>query len=85
MNPWFVYILQCGDRSLYTGISNNVDARIKMHNAGKGAAYTRSHLPVKLVWKEEQESGTVARKREVQIKKMTRLQKQELIKQKIAR
>jgi len=56
-----------------------------MHNAGKGAAYTRSHLPVKLVWKEEQESGTVARKREVQIKKMTRLQKQELIKQKIAR
>ena len=49
---WPVYILRCGDGSLYTGIAKDLQARIKQHNAGKGAAYTRSRLPVKLAYQE---------------------------------
>jgi len=80
MSVWFVYLLECGDKSLYTGISTDVVARVKTHNAGKGAAYTRSHLPVKLVWSEKAKSESAAKKREAQIKRLTRLQKLELIK-----
>ncbi len=43
---WFVYILECSDGTLYTGYTNDVDARVKKHNAGKGAKYTKSRLPV---------------------------------------
>ncbi|MEI7512380.1 MAG: GIY-YIG nuclease family protein [Candidatus Uhrbacteria bacterium] len=79
MSQWSVYILKCKGGSLYTGISNNVEERIKRHNLGKGAAYTRSHLPVALVWSEAQESESAARKREAQIKGLTRTQKLHLI------
>jgi len=75
MSNWFVYILRCGDGSLYTGISTDVVARVKTHNAGKGAAYTRSHLPVKLVWKEKAQNESAAKKKEAQIKRLTRSQK----------
>ncbi len=76
---WSVYILRCGDGSLYTGISNNVEERVKKHNLGKGAAYTRSHLPVVLVWEERKRSASFAKKREAQIKKLTKPQKEALI------
>ena len=76
---WHVYILRCSDGSLYTGISTNVTARVQRHNAGMGAAYTRSHLPVTLAWNERVESESDARKREAQIKRWTRIKKQNLI------
>lgn len=80
MSTWFTYILRCNDDSLYVGISTNVGERVKRHNAGKGAAYTRSHLPVALVWSEAAESESVARRREAEIKSWTRLKKLKLIK-----
>jgi putative endonuclease len=79
MSPWYTYMLRCGDGSLYIGISNNLDERIKKHNAGKGAAYTRSHLPVELVWKKKASSATVARKREAEMKKWTRAEKLKIL------
>ncbi len=77
---WSVYIVRCCDGSLYTGISTDVEARIKKHNSGKGAAYTRSHLPVTLVWCELADSGSAARKREVEIKKLSKVEKERLVK-----
>ena len=79
MSPWHVYMVRCCDDSLYIGISNDVEARIKRHNAGKGAKYTRSHLPVVLVWSEPAETESAARKREAQIKKWPRMKKLELV------
>lgn len=78
-NRWFVYILRCCDDSLYVGISNDVEERVKRHNAGMGAAYTRSHRPVVLLWTEAAESESIARKRETQIKGWTRIKKLNLI------
>ncbi len=79
MEIWSVYILRCCDDSLYVGISNNVEERVKRHNAGMGAAYTRSHRPVILLWTEPAESESAARKREAQIKGWTRNKKLNLI------
>lgn len=79
MSNWFVYILRCCDDSLYVGISNNIEERVKRHNTGIGAAYTRSHRPVTLIWTEAVESESAARKREAQIKGWTRIQKVNLI------
>jgi len=70
MTRWFVYIVRCADNSLYTGITNDLVERIKKHNAGKGAKYTRSRLPVKLVWREQKSSERAARRREAAIKKL---------------
>ena len=81
MSQWYVYILRCGDESLYVGISIDVDARVKKHNAGLGAAYTRSHLPVTLIWTEPAESESAARKREWEIKQWPRTKKLELVAQ----
>jgi putative endonuclease len=78
MSSWSVYMVRCRDKSLYTGISTNVEERVKHHNAGKGAAYTRSHLPVNLVWIERAASESIARKREAEIKKWTRVEKMKL-------
>ncbi len=79
MTRWFVYILRCCDDSLYVGISNNVEERLKRHNAGRGAAYTRSHLPVLLMWSEPAQSESAARTREAQIKGWTRIKKLNLV------
>jgi len=76
---WFVYILRCGDGSLYTGITKGLEARVKTHNAGKGAKYTRAHLPVTLAWSEPAASESDAKKREAVIKKMSRVEKMKLI------
>ena len=76
---WSVYILRCADKTLYTGISNNVEKRLSVHNAGKGAKYTRARLPVVLVWSRQMKTATAARVREAKIKKMTRQEKEALI------
>ena len=76
----FVYILECADGSLYTGWTTDVEARVETHNSGEGAKYTRSRLPVKLVYFEEVEGRSAALKREAAIKKLTRKKKLLLIK-----
>ena len=77
---WHVYIVRCNDGTLYTGITNDLDKRIKAHNSAKdGARYTRSRRPVKLVYSEEVDSKSTAAKLEYKIKKMTRAKKMEMI------
>jgi|TARA_B100001093_G_scaffold11705_1_gene10874 putative endonuclease len=76
---WAVYILECSDGSFYTGISNNVEARINTHNASKGAKYTKSRLPVTLVFQENTLTKSESLRREIEIKKLTRKKKMELI------
>lgn len=79
MSIWSVYIVQCKDGTYYTGISTDVDRRVKEHNGSKkGAKYTSSRRPVILMWSEIQESQSVALKRELAIKKLTRTQKETL-------
>lgn len=75
---WFTYLLLCKDKSVYTGITNNLALRLKHHREGKGGAYTRSHKPVKILYSEKFRTRSVALKREIQIKKMQRKQKLEL-------
>ena len=76
---WFVYILRCADGSLYTGIAKDVDRRLEQHNAGTASRYTRSRLPVTLEYQEEQPNQSLALKRELAIKAMSRQQKEALI------
>lgn len=78
----YVYILRCKDNTLYTGWTNSLERRIKVHNDGKGAKYTRGRLPVKLVYFEEFSTKNEAMKREYEIKKMTREEKNLLIENK---
>ena len=78
---WFVYILECNDQTLYTGITNDLENRLDQHNNGKAAAkYTRARRPVKLVYSEEQDSRSSASRREAEIKKLSRGEKLQLIK-----
>ena len=76
---WKVYILRCGDGSLYTGITTDVQARFAAHSCGKGAKYTRSRRPVIPVYTETCGDHSVALKRELEIKAMSREQKLKLI------
>lgn len=71
-SPWFVYIVRCGDGSLYSGIAKDVSRRCKQHNAGTASRYTRSRRPVRLVYREPCPSQSSALKREAAIKAMTR-------------
>lgn len=80
MKKAFVYIVECRDNSLYTGWTTDLEERIKTHNEGTGAKYTRSRRPVKLVYFEEVENRSTALKREAAIKKLTREKKLKLIK-----
>ncbi len=80
MSTWHTYILRCADKSLYIGITTDLDARLAKHNAGKGGAYTRSHKPVKLVWHEKAASESAARKREAEMKKWTKEKKENFLK-----
>ncbi|MBI4139144.1 GIY-YIG nuclease family protein [Candidatus Uhrbacteria bacterium] len=79
MADWHIYLVRCADGSLYAGISTDVLKRMKKHNDGNGAAYTRSRRPVVLVWKEKATSESHARKREAEIKGWTRAMKEDLI------
>lgn len=79
MDKWYVYIVECSDGTLYTGITNDVEKRINKHNSGKGAKYTRSRTPVvvKKTW--EVENRSEASKMEYKIKKLKRDEKLKLI------
>ncbi len=76
---WFVYLLRCADDTLYTGISNDLTRRLKKHNAGTASRYTRSRLPVTIVYQEIQASRSLALKREHIIKGYSRKVKESLI------
>jgi len=78
---WLVYILRCKDGSFYTGITSDLTKRLQAHQEGTASRYTRSRLPVKLVYLESAANRSAATKRELMIKKMTREQKKELTKQ----
>lgn len=77
---FYIYIVECKDKTLYTGYTNDLDKRIKTHNQKKGAKYTRGRTPVTLKYYEEFDNKTDAIKRESQIKKMKRVKKQLLFK-----
>ncbi len=75
----YTYIVECKDKTLYTGWTNDLQKRIKTHNDGKGAKYTKSRLPVQLVYYEVYETKQEAMRREYEIKQLTRKQKKKLI------
>ncbi|MCU7558410.1 GIY-YIG nuclease family protein [Macrococcus capreoli] len=79
MGNHYIYILECGDGTLYTGYTNDLDKRLETHNAGKGAKYTRNRLPVKRIYEERFETKREAMQREYAIKQLTRHQKIKLI------
>ena len=76
---WYVYMLRCGDGSLYTGSTTDVDRRLREHQSGTGARYTRSRPPVTLAYVEEAPDRSAAQRREAAIKKLSRDQKWSLI------
>ncbi|MBP9758542.1 GIY-YIG nuclease family protein [Candidatus Dojkabacteria bacterium] len=77
---YLVYILQCKDGSYYTGITNDLEKRLRIHALGKGSKYVRARLPFKLVFQEEQITKSLAMKREFEIKKMRKRDKIKLVK-----
>ena len=76
---WYVYILRCGDGTLYTGITDDVDRRLAAHRAGRGAKYTRGRGPLELVYREPAADKPAALRREIEIKRLTRGEKLALI------
>lgn len=84
MRKWSVYILECAEGSLYTGATNNLVCRIGVHTRGKGAAYTRSRLPVRLVYVRRVGSRGDALRAEWRIKRLRRAEKLKLISKKIS-
>ena len=80
MSDWYVYILKCKDSSYYTGITKNLEKRIADHANGRGAKYTRGRAPLKLIHAETFKNRSTASKREFEIKKLSRIEKEFLIK-----
>ena len=76
---WFVYMLRCKDNSIYTGITNDLKKRIEAHLSGTGSKYLRGKLPIKLVYKENFLDRSDASKREIEIKKLKKKEKELLI------
>ena len=76
---WFVYMLRCRDNSIYTGITKDLKKRIKAHLSGNGSKYLRGRLPLKLVYKENFLDRSTASKREIEIKKLQKKEKELLI------
>lgn len=79
MKPWFLYLLECVDGSIYTGITTDVEARFRAHQSGKGARYTRSHPPIRILASFSYPDRSSASKAEYQVKRLTAAQKQDLI------
>jgi putative endonuclease len=80
MSDWTVYMLRCSDNSLYTGITTDIERRIREHNgSGRGARYTRGRQPVSLAWMESVASRSEACRREHQVRNLNRLKKQALM------
>ena len=82
MSSWFIYIVQCSDKTLYTGITTDITRRLKEHNAKRGAFYTKNKTPVKLVYQESAANRSESLKRERTIKRLPRSKKLALIKAK---
>lgn len=80
----FIYIIKCKDESLYTGWTNDLEARIQAHNEGRGAKYTKGRGPVELLYIEEFDTKEEAMKREFELKKLSKEKKLKLIQQKRA-
>ena len=78
-NCWTVYILECADNTFYTGITTNLERRLKEHESGKGAKYTRGRGPLRVVYTEGAVSRSEASKREAEIKSMDKAAKLELL------
>ena len=76
---FWAYILECADSTFYTGYTSDLQKRVDLHNAGKGAKYTRGRGPVKLVWSKEYRQSKSASLTEIRIKELTRLQKESLV------
>jgi putative endonuclease len=76
---WFVYILKCRDGSLYTGMTNDLPHRLSVHRSGRGGAYTRSRLPVRLVYSERRRTRGAALRREAELKRLPRSAKLALV------
>ena len=76
---WFVYIIQCKDKTLYTGYTNDLEKRFEKHKSGKGGRYTRSHIPERIVFFEKYDNKIVALRREREIKSWPRKEKLKLI------
>lgn len=72
---WTVYILRCGDRSLYTGITNDLVRRLRRHRAGTASAYTRARRPIRLVYQERQPDRSAALRREAALRRLSRAEK----------
>lgn len=81
---WYLYILQCGDGTLYTGITTDVEKRLEAHRSGKGAKYTRGRAPLEVVYREQCGTHSDALKRELEVKHLTREEKLALIDEKKA-
>ena len=79
MTRWFVYLLRCSDESLYCGITKDLGRRVQEHNEGIGSRYTRSRLPVQLVWSSPPLSKSQAYKEEYRIKRLTKKAKETLL------
>lgn len=77
--PYFLYILRCGDGTLYTGIATDVERRLAVHRSGKGAKYTRGRGPLAVVYREECGDRSAALKRELEVKALSRQEKLALI------
>ncbi len=82
---WYVYMVRCKDGSLYTGATNDLQKRVTTHNAGRGARYTRSRLPVALVYSRRVRDRSRALSVEARLKQLTRAEKQGLIRAKKAK
>ncbi|GKQ42601.1 UPF0213 protein YazA [Companilactobacillus sp. RD055328] len=78
-NNYYVYLLQCSDNTFYIGTTNDVEKRVATHNAGKGAKYTKIRRPVKLLYFEDLHTKSQALKREHELKKLSRIKKEELL------
>lgn len=79
MDSYFFYVVLCHNGAFYAGTTNDVQNRLKVHNQGKGAKYTRSHLPVKLIYQEKFTNKSDALSFEIKFKKMTRTQKEKYL------
>ncbi len=76
---WRVYLLRCSDDSLYCGVTTDIERRLSKHNGGVGSRYTRSRLPVRLVWSSGELSKSAAFKEEYRIKRLSKVVKEEII------
>lgn len=79
-SEYYIYIAKCSDDTLYTGYCSSLKEREKTHNEGKGAKYTRNRTPIRIVYSEKFKTKSKAMKREIEIKRLTRKEKQALIK-----